>query len=357
MSIATPTSSFETAPGRSLNLAASVPRPNLLGVRVAAMGMYVPSQIVTNEDLADLGCDSDWIVQRTGILARRHAPASQATSDLAIAAARNCLDNAGVEPHELDMILVATMTPDHVTPSVGSLVQASLGATCGAIDMNAACSGFLYALITGTHLIKLVTHKKVLVIGADKMSYISDPNDKKTYPLFGDGAGAALLESDPNPDLELASGILASRMVSVGELGDSLIIPGGGSRQPCSQAMLDGRQQFLRMEGRSVFKWAVRLIPEVVSETVLSAGLDLEDIDLLVLHQANERIIKAATEDLQIEEERVFVNLEKYGNTSAASVPISLYEAWQDGRIQRGDNVMMMGFGAGLTWSSCLFRW
>ena len=349
MSITTPKTNSTNASGSM--------GPELLGVRVTSMGMYVPEQVVTNEDLANLGCDSDWIVQRTGILARRHAADDQATSDLAISAARNCLENAGVAANELDLILVATMTPDHITPSVACLVQASLGATCGAVDMNAACSGFLYALITGCHFIKLGLYKKVLVIGADKMSCVCDPQDKKTYPLFGDGAGAALLEADPNPDVAQASGILASRLASVGELADSLVVPGGGSRKPIAESVIRHREQFLKMEGRTVFKWAVRLIPEVVRETLNAAEMNLQDVDLLVLHQANERILKAATDDLQMDEQRVFVNLEKYGNTSAASVPISLSEAVAEGRIKRGSHVLILGFGAGLTWASCLFRW
>ena len=345
-----------TSPNRAESLVQNA-QPNLLGVRIAAMGMCLPDQIVTNEDLASLGCDSDWIVQRTGILARRHAGPEMATSDLAIGAAQQCLEKAGIQATEVDLILVATMTPDHLTPSVACLVQAKLGATCGAADLNAACSGFLYALISGSLYIKMGMYKNVLVVGADKMSCICDPEDKKTYPLFGDGAGAALLQADSDSDQESVSGILTHRLASVGELAESLVVPGGGSRKPISQQVISDRDQFLRMEGRTVFKWAVRLIPDVVNETLANAGLALEDVDLLVLHQANERILKAATENLNIDGDRVFVNLEKYGNTSAASVPISLCEAQAAGRIKRGDNVLIVGFGAGLTWASCLFRW
>lgn len=349
MSIVSPQSDSEFSEGQI--------QPNLLGVRIASLGMFVPSQVVTNEDLANLGCDSDWIVQRTGILSRRHASAAEATSDLAIAAAQDCLDKAGVGAQDVDLIIVATMTPDHYTPSTSCLVQAKLGATCGAFDLNAACSGFLYGLITGSHFVKLGLHKNVLVIGAEKMSCVCDPEDKKTFPLFGDGAGAALLQPDPNPDESAVSGILACRLASVGELADSLVVPGGGSRQPACEAVVANRDQFLKMEGRTVFKWAVRLIPEVVKETLAKAGMELKDVDLLVLHQANERILKAATDDLQIDENRVFVNLANYGNTSAASIPISLFEAERDGRIKRGDVVMLTGFGAGLTWATCLMRW
>ncbi len=330
---------------------------NLLGVRVVSTGMYVPENVVTNEDLARLGCDSEWIIQRTGIQSRRHVLPGQATSDLALQAAQNCLNNGGTAVDEIDLILVATMTPDHYTPSVSCLVQARLGATCGAMDLNAACSGFLYALITGAQFVKTGCFKKVLVIGAETMTMVIDPNDKRTYPLFGDGAGAVLLESDPEPDLDQASGILAFRLASVGQLSDSLVVPAGGSRKPCSEEVARNREQFLRMDGRTVFKWAVRLIPEIVGETLGRVNFTLADVDLLILHQANERILKAATEDLQIDPDRVFVNLASYGNTSSASVPISLYEACAAGRIKRGDHVMLAGFGAGLTWASCLFRW
>ncbi len=331
--------------------------PNLSGVRVVSAGMYVPENVITNEDLANLGCDSEWIIQRTGIKSRRHVLPGQATSDMALAAARDCLENGGVEPDEIDLILVATMTPDHYTPSASCLVQAQLGATCGAMDLNAACSGFLYALITGSQFIKTKSFKKVLVIGAETMSMVVDPNDKRTYPLFGDGAGAVLLESDPEPDDSLASGILGFRLASVGELAHSLVVPGGGSRKPACEEVVRNREQFLRMDGRTVFKWAVRLIPEIVQETLEIANMTLAEIDLLILHQANQRILNAATEDLNINPDRVFVNLSTYGNTSAASIAISLNEAWNSGRIKRGDHVMLAGFGAGLTWATCLFRW
>ncbi len=330
---------------------------NLLGVRIAAIGAYVPENVVTNEDLASLGCDSEWIVQRTGIQSRRHASKEQATSDLAYNAATDCLQRAGVGAEEIDLIMVATMTPDHYTPSSSCLVQARLGASCAAMDVNAACSGFLYSLITGSQFIKTGCYRKVLIIGAEKMSMVIDPQDKKTYPLFGDGAGAALLEADPNPDQNAASGILGFRLASVGELAESLVVPGGGSRKPASEEVVRNREQFVRMEGRTVFKWAVRLIPEIADGTLRRAGMTLDDIDLIILHQANERIIKAATEDLKIDPSRVVFNLAHYGNTSAASIPITIKEMLEAGRIKRGDHLLLAGFGAGLTWASCVVRW
>lgn len=332
-------------------------RCSIPGIRIVSTGAYAPENEVFNEDLSKLGFDSEWIVQRTGIRSRRHVLPGQATSDLAIEAAQECLKNAGVSPSEIDLILVATMTPDYFTPSTACLVQAALGCTCGALDLNAACSGFLYAFITGSQFIKSGSSKKVLVIGAETMSIVSDPEDKKTYPLFGDGAGAVLLEADPNPKEAEAAGVLGFQLASVGELSDSLIVPGGGSRKPASLEVVSKRQHYLKMDGRTVFKWAVRLIPEVVKEMLEASKLTIDEIDLLILHQANERIISAATEGMGLDPAKVFINVDRYGNTSAASVPISLHEAKLEGRINSGSRILMAGFGAGLTWASCLYRW
>ena len=329
----------------------------MIGVQIASTGIYLPSNVVRNEDLASQGFDSDWIIQRTGIRERRHVEPGQATSDLAIGAAKDCIEKSNVAIDDIDLILVATMTPDHFTPSTACLVQASLGATCGALDVNAACSGFLYALMSGSQFIKTGSYKNVLVIGAETMSMIVDPEDKKTYPLFGDGAAAVLLTEDWNANSEQASGILSFRLASVGELADSLVVPGCGSRNPASTKVVNDRDQFLKMDGRTVFKWAVRTIPEIVDDALSNAGLKLDDLKLLIFHQANQRILKAATDDLQIDPSRIFMNVDKYGNTSAASVAISLHEAYHSGQIERGDHVLLAGFGAGLTWASCIFRW
>ena len=230
------------------------------GIRILATGAFAPKNVLKNEDMERLGYDPQWIVKRTGIKSRNHVMPGQASSDLAIEAARDCMKNAGVQADEIDLILVATMTPDHFTPSVACLVQAALGCQCGAMDVNAACTGFLYALVTGSHFVKAGTFRKVLVISAETMSMMVDREDKKTFPLFGDGGAAALLEVDPNPDPDQSSGILGFRLASVGELASRLVVPGGGSRNPASQEMLDQRQQFLQMEGQKVFKWAVRLL-------------------------------------------------------------------------------------------------
>jgi 3-oxoacyl-[acyl-carrier-protein] synthase-3 len=326
------------------------------GVKISATGSFPAERRVRNEDLSELGCDAEWIVQRTGILARHHVLPGQATSDLAIPAAKRCLEDGGVAAHEVDLIIVATMTPDHFTPSSSALVQAALGCSCPAFDVNAACSGFMYALIIGSQFIKTGCARKVLVIGADVMSMVVDPLDKKTYPLFGDGAGAALLTPDEEAVGDEGCGILAYRLASEGALSNLLVVPAGGSRRPICQEALDRREQYLKMNGQAVFKWAVRLIPEVATELLSQARLTLDDIDLFIVHQANRRILDSAIEHLGVPPEKVFMNLDEYGNTSAASIPISLDEAMRAGRIVKGNRVVLCGFGAGLSWGACVFQ-
>jgi 3-oxoacyl-[acyl-carrier-protein] synthase-3 len=335
------------------------PRPlvrSIRGVKIAGTGSIAGQRRVPNDDLRQLGYDADWIVQRTGILARHHVEPGQATSDLAIAAARSCLADAGVSADEIDFIIVATMTPDHYTPSSSALVQSALGCRCPAIDVNAACSGFMYALIIGAQFVKTGCARNVLVIGADVMSMVVDPQDKKTYPLFGDGGGATLLTPDDSGRGGESCGILSYRLASEGELSQLLVVPAGGSRLPINSSVLENREQYLRMEGKAVFKWAVRLIPEVTQELLGQAGLTLGDVDLFILHQANRRILDSAVEYLGIPPEKVFMNLDEYGNTSAASIPLSLDEAIRSGRIQRGSRVLLCGFGAGLSWGACIYQ-
>ncbi|MCH2180800.1 MAG: ketoacyl-ACP synthase III [Mariniblastus sp.] len=331
---------------------------SLPGIRIVSTGMFAPDNEVRNEDLAELGYDSDWIIQRTGIKSRRHVEADQATSDMATNAARACLENAGVSPDEIDLIIVATMTPDHYTPSAACLTQAKLGCrTAAAFDLNAACSGFVYAMTTAGNILSNGNCQKALVIGSETMSMVVDPRDKKTYPLFGDAAGAVLLEADPKPDDEMAPGFLTYRLASVGEMSDCLLIPAGGSRQPLSQEALDERGQYLRMDGRTVFKWAVRLVPEITREMLGAVNLTLDDVDWFIYHQANKRIIYSVADELGVDLDKVLINLEKYGNTSAASIPITLHEGHSAGRFKRGDLIAIAGFGAGLTWASGILRW
>lgn len=323
----------------------------LTGFEVAATGAYVPETIVANEDLSELGCDSDWIVQRTGILERRKAHPDQATSDLAILAAERCLDNAGVAPADVDLILVATITPDHAAPSTACLVQRHFGCIAPAMDVNAACAGFMYGLVTGAQFLASGCYRNVLVIGAEVMSRTINPSDVKTYPLFGDGAGAVLLR--PADD---SKGLLSYTLGSEGSGGDSLCIPSGGSRLPLTAENIAAGQHYLTMEGRTVFKWAVRVVADSCRDCLAHAGLGVDDLDLMILHQANIRIIDSAVSDFGIPREKVFVNLEQYGNTSAASIPLALSEALAAGQLKPGNRVLLCGFGAGLAWGTAVLQ-
>lgn len=324
------------------------------GVRVMATGSYVPDQIVTNEDLAQLGCDSDWIVRRTGILERRRAADDEATSDLCYEAAVACMREAGVTADEIDLILVATITPDHPTPSTACHLQRRLGAVAPAMDINAACAGFMYAMVTAAQFIRAGNSQRALVIGADLMSRTVDPGDKKTFPLFGDAAGAVLMTSE---DSESGGGLLSYQIGSEGCGGEMLCIPAGGTRQALTPDAFESGQQYLRMDGRNVFKWAVRVFDESARQVLREADLTPEDIALVVMHQANQRIIDSAVADLNLPPEKVFVNLDRYGNTSGASIPLALDEAVRQGKIERDDYVLLCGFGAGLAWGTALLRW
>lgn len=327
-------------------------RKTVTGVQILGTGSYAPSGVVRNEDLEPLGYDPEWIIQRTGIRQRRRAQPHEATSDLAFHAARACLDAAQVSAEEVDLILVATMTPDMPTPSTACILQRRLGSPAAAMDLNAACSGFMYALVTGAQFIKTGMMKRVLVVGADVMSRTVHAEDRKTYPLFGDGAGAALLGAASDEH-----GLLSFALGADGSGGDLLCIPGGGSREPLTAASLEAKRQFMYMDGRQVFKWAVRLCDEVMRQSIEDAEIAPEDIDLVVLHQANIRIIDAAVENLGVPRERIFVNLDRYGNTSAGSIPLALDEAYRSGRIHTGDNILLCGFGAGLAWAAGVLRW
>lgn len=322
------------------------------GVRVAATGSYIPEEIVTNEDLAALGCDSEWIIRRTGIRERRRAADQQATSDLCYHAAKRCMDNAGVTEQDIDLILVATITPDHPTPSTACHLQRRLGAVAPAMDVNAACAGFMYGLVTGSQFVATGNSQCALVIGADVMSRTINPDDKKTYPLFGDAAGAVILKPD-----EAAKGISSYQLGSEGCGGEMLCIPSGGTRTPLTPKGFEEGLQFLNMDGRNVFKWAVRVVDESAKEVLSHAQVEASDLDLVILHQANQRIIDSAVSDLDVAREKVFVNLDRYGNTSGASIPLALDEAVHEDRIARGDQVLLCGFGAGLAWGTALLHW
>ena len=321
-------------------------------VRVAATGSFAPDQIVTNQDLEELGYDSDWIIRRTGILERRKAAEDQATSDLCYEAALRCMRRADVSADQIDLIIVATMTPDHATPSTACHLQRRLGANAPAMDVNAACAGFMYALVTAAQFVSAGNSWCALVVGADLMSRTVNPADEKTYPLFGDAAGAVLLTEDDSCD-----GILSYQLGSEGCGGEMLCVPAGGTRMPMTPELHSTGQQFLRMDGRNVFKWAVRLFDESAKQVLRHADVAAADLGLVVLHQANQRIIDSAVSDLHVPADKVFVNLDRYGNTSGASIPLAIDEAVAAGRIQRDDLVLLCGFGAGLAWGTALMRW
>jgi 3-oxoacyl-[acyl-carrier-protein] synthase-3 len=326
---------------------------SLLGVQVVSSGSYVPDEIVTNADLQErLGFDPAWIEQRTGILERRHAPPHVSTSDLCVAAAERCIRKAKVDPQQIDLLVVGTFTPDYQCPSTACLVQDRLGLDCPAFDAAAACAGFMYALVTAAQYVATGNSKLALVIGGDTNSRIVNPTDQRTYPLFGDGAGAVLIaKGEPH------QGLLCYQMGSDGSGAGLLDRPSGGVKLPLTHDALDAGGHLLQMDGRAVFKWAVRLVTDTIELVLEKSGMSVHDVSLYLLHQANIRIINSAMEQLGIPPERVYNNVHRYGNTSGGSIPIVLDEAAEEGRIQRGETILMCGFGAGLSWGTSLFRW
>ena len=331
---------------------AGAPVRSLLGIEIAASGSYLPDKVVTNDDLASLGCDAQWIVQRTGIRERRHAPPGMTTSDMAVAAAERCLAAANTAAAEVDLLVLATMSPDQLLPATATRVQHRLGLKCAAMDVTAACAGFTYALATAMQFVATGCSRRALVIGADANSRVVDPHDVKTYPLFGDGAGAVLL-APGSPE----QGALAYTLGADGGGSDMLCRPVGGAEQPFRESCPQAGSWFVQMDGRPVFKWAVRLVDQSVRQVLEASGLSIEQINCWLLHQANVRILDAAIESLGIDRERVVMHMDRYGNTSAASIPIALDETLRAGGIRRGDNLVMSGFGAGLAWGTIAWRW
>lgn len=327
------------------------PLRRLTGVRVVSTGNYVPDKVVRNEDLAQFGADPAWILQRTGIQERRHAPPGVSTSDIAVAAAKRAMQKAGVKAEDVDLVVLGTFTPDLLVPSTACQVQHRLGLRCAAFDVSAACAGFMYALVTGAQFVATGCSRLALVIGADCTSRIVEPHDRKTYPLFGDGGGAVLLSRGSE-----GQGLIAYTMGADGS-GEDLLCTKAGSRNPVTAESILKGDQFMRMEGRSVFKWAVRLVAQSVRDVLDHAKLTNDDVDLVILHQANIRIVDAAAEELGFDRSKIFVNLDRYGNTSAGSIPLALDEALEQGRVKPGANVLLCGFGAGLTWGTALWRW
>jgi 3-oxoacyl-[acyl-carrier-protein] synthase-3 len=329
------------------------PLRRLMGVQVLSTGSYVPDNVVRNEDLqTQLGFDPSWIVQRTGIRERRFAPPEMATSDLGIIAAQRCIDRIGAKVSDIDLVLCGTFTPDMSFPSTACLIQDKLGIRAPAVDLQAACAGFMYALVTGMQFVATGCSKLALIVGADCNSRILNPKDQRTYPLFGDGAGAVLLAAGTQNQ-----GFVSYTLGADGSGGNLLSRPLCGSRLPPTAALLQEDLQYLQMDGKAVFKWAVRLLDETIRDVLQDAKMTVDDLNLLVMHQANIRIINAAVDVLGIQRSKMLVNLDRYGNTSAGSVPLALDEAFDENRVHRGDNILLSGFGAGLAWGTGIFRW
>jgi len=322
-------------------------------VGIIGVGEYLPDKVLTNAELEKMvDTSNEWIVSRTGIKERRIAADSEATSDLAIKAAREALASARLEAQDLDLIIVATITPDMLFPSVASIVQNSLLAKkAAAFDISAACAGFVYALSIANQFISRGTYKNALVIGAEKLSAITDWKDRNTCVLLGDGAGACVLS-------EVKSGGIVSTYLGCDGSNMGLInLPAGGSRKPASHETVDNRMHYLKMQGNELFKIAVKTMTEAAQTVLKQAGLTFKDVDLIIPHQANSRIIMAVAKRLGIPEDKIYLNIEKYGNMSSASTVTALVEAVKAGRVKRGDIILLDSFGAGLVWGACIIKW
>ena len=322
-------------------------------VGIIGVGEYLPKKVLTNADLEKMVDTSDeWITTRTGIKERRLVSAGEATSDMAARAAAEAIKDAGISASDIDLIIVTTITPDMQFPATACFVQAKLGAKNAiCFDLSAACAGFVYGIITAQQFISQDTSKKALVIGAETLSSITDWEDRNTCVLFGDGAGAVVLS-----EVE-SGGILANYLGSNGILTDLLQVPGGGSRNPTSSVTIDQKLHYTKMQGNELFKLAVTLMTKAAKEVLKKAGLKFSDIDIVIPHQANSRIIMAVAKKLGLTEEQVYLNIEKYGNMSSASTATALCEAVKDGRIKKKDVVLLDAFGAGLVWGACLIEW
>lgn len=321
---------------------------------ITGWGMAVPEGIMTNDDLAKFVDTSDeWIRERTGIRERRIAKENEFTSTLGVEASLRALRVANLRPTDLDLIICATSTPDYLFPATASLIQDQIGATkAGAFDLLAACSGYIYALNMGAQAIRSGSIKSALIIGSETLSRFVNWKDRNTCILFGDGAGAFILQASEKP-----GGVLSAVMHSDGSGGDLLTLPGGGSRNPINEATIHAGRQYLQMDGKEVFRFATRVMASATQEALDAAGLTIEDVKWIVPHQANIRIIEAAARGLKLPMDRFIVNLDRYGNTSTASIPIAMVEAIEKEQIKSGDKLVMVGFGAGLTWGALAAEW
>ena len=320
---------------------------------IIGLGIHLPSKVLTNFDLEKMVETSDeWIRTRTGVQERRIAEKGESASDLGSRAALAAIQDAKLTPKDIDLIIVATVTPDSVFPSTACMIQTQIGAQCGAFDLAAACSGFPYALAVAESFVRSGMYHNVLVVGSEVLSGFIDWKDRSTCVLFGDGAGAAVVSEAKD-----GHGIIATHLGADGSQGDLLKIPGGGSRIPPSESSVKEGLHFLKMQGSEIFKLAVRRMEEAILEVLKKGGLTPSDVDCLIPHQANLRILQAVADRVGIPIGKVFVNVEKYGNMSSASTVVALYEAVKQGRIKKGSNVVLVAFGGGITWASCLIKW
>ncbi len=321
---------------------------------ITGWGMSVPEPVLTNDDLAKMVDTNDqWIRERTGIRERRIARENELTSTLGVNAALKALAVANLKPTDLDLIICSTSTPDHLFPATACLIQDQIGATkAGAFDLLAACSGFIYGVNMAAQAIKSGAIKNALIIGAETLSRFVDWKDRSTCILFGDGAGAFVLQAN-----EMPGGVLSGVMHSDGSGGDTLSVPAGGSRHPATEATVREGKHYIYMDGKEVFRFATKVMAQATQEVIKAAGLKLDEINLIVPHQANLRIIEAAARGLKLPMDKFFVNLDRYGNTSTASIPIATVEAVEKGRIKPGDRLVFVGFGAGLTWGALAAEW
>jgi 3-oxoacyl-[acyl-carrier-protein] synthase-3 len=322
--------------------------------RITGWGKYVPERVLTNADLEKMVDTSDeWIRTRTGIRERRIAAPGETCCTMSIAAAKEALERARLSPSNVELIIVATSTPDYLVPSVASMVQDQLGAAkAPAFGLRAGCTGWVYALVTASQFIQTGAFRNALVIGTEHLSIGVDWKDRTTCVLFGDGSGAVVLEASEQP-----TGVLSFDLGSDGSDYDALIYPGCGGAHPASQEVINQRLHYLRMDGRRVFKFATRVMADSVRKVVTSADLSVDDIALIIPHQANDRIIELARRRLRVPPEKIMVNIDRYGNTSAASIPLALVDAIDEGRVKPGDHLVLVGFGAGLTWAAAAVHW
>lgn len=327
---------------------------NDVSVGIIGTGYYIPKKILSNFDLEKMvETNDEWIVERTGIRERRIAEDNVPTTELAVHAAQKALEDAGVSPKEIDLVIFATLTPDTVIPSAACVLQHKINAVnAAAFDLSAACSGFVYGVSVGMQFIKTGMYKKVLVVAAETLSKIVNWEDRNTCILFGDGAGAAVLGA-----VENGYGILGMDLGADGSGGEFLSVPASGSLHPASLRTIEDKLHYIHMNGNEVFKFAIQVMPESAKKSLDKANIKPAEVDLIIPHQANIRIIKSAAKRLKIPMEKMMINVDKYGNTSAASVPIALAEAVESGRLKKGDLTVLVGFGAGLTWASCVMKW